>query len=108
MTPTEFLLWLNGALDITADEAPTKQQWDIVRQTAARALAEGVAKKFQEAQYGISRVTQPIDPFVLAKSQLQQVQQAQSQLLTSTSTTAGAATGISQFYASAGAKNNGC
>lgn len=106
MTPTEFLLWLNGALDITGEEAPTKQQWDIVRQTAARALAEGVAKKFQEAQYGTNRINQPIDPFALAK--LQQAQQAQSQLLTSTSTAAGAATGLSQFYASSGAKDNGC
>lgn len=46
-TPTEFVLWLNGAADVMG-EAPTPEQWGAIREKLNESLGFLAAKKLLE------------------------------------------------------------
>ena len=46
-TPTEFVLWLNGATAIVGDE-PTAEQWATIKEKLNEALGHLAAKKLLE------------------------------------------------------------
>lgn len=46
-TPTEFVLWLNGAAGVMGD-APTPEQWDAIKEKMNESLGFLAAKKLLE------------------------------------------------------------
>jgi hypothetical protein len=46
-TPTEFVLWLNGAVDVMGD-SPTPEQWGTIKEKLSESLGFIAAKKLLE------------------------------------------------------------
>lgn len=44
----EFILWLNGALDVLSDTPPTPEQWERVRERIAEQVGQLVAKRMRD------------------------------------------------------------
>jgi len=51
---TEFVLWLNGAIDVSGEVLPTPEQWAIICEKSRAVLAQEVAK----------RLAPTVDPFM--------------------------------------------
>jgi len=49
MTSTEFVLWLNGALDVLSAQIPTQEQWDRVRDRVQQQVGQIVAQRIRAA-----------------------------------------------------------
>lgn len=49
MTPTDFVLWLNGAIDVLNDTPPTQAQWDAMRQKISGQVGAIVAHRIRAA-----------------------------------------------------------
>ena len=49
MTPTEFVLWLNGASEIIGDTPPTPEQWAALKTRLSEVVGKLVSSKLLEA-----------------------------------------------------------
>ncbi len=49
MTPTDFVLWLNGAIDVLDSQVPTQAQWDKMREKIAGQVGAIVAQRIRIA-----------------------------------------------------------
>lgn len=48
MKPVEFVLWLNGAVELVGDQPPTPEQWATMRGKLGEAVGELVAARLLE------------------------------------------------------------
>lgn len=44
----DFLIWLNGALDVLSETPPTQEQWDKLRARVADEIGADVAQRIRE------------------------------------------------------------
>jgi hypothetical protein len=49
MTPTNFVLWLNGVIDVLNDTPPNQVQWDIMREKIAGQVGAIVSARIRAA-----------------------------------------------------------
>jgi hypothetical protein len=49
MTPTEFVLWLNGVIDVLDARPPSQAQWDTMRSKVADQIGAIVADRIRVA-----------------------------------------------------------
>ena len=48
MTPTEFVLWFNGATGVIGEDGPTPEQWAVVREKLGEAIGKITADRLLE------------------------------------------------------------
>lgn len=49
MTPTDFVLWLNGAIDVLNDTPPTQEQWNVMREKIAGQVGAIISQRIRAA-----------------------------------------------------------
>lgn len=78
MTPTEFILWLNGVIDVLDAHPPTQEQWDKMRDKVSEQVGAIVARRIRHAGAQTYSTTDSPD-YTRAAAQLK-YEQVQKQL----------------------------
>lgn len=66
MSPLEFVLWANGAIEVLGGKPPTEEQWQVIRAKLDEVTAKLVASKLlEQVDRQQNRRTQQVDDEVL-------------------------------------------